>query len=128
MRARPGVLAVVPDPDDGVAVVADTYLECDGAGCARAAASSMPGRMPRSTAPRCAQPIASASKRPFATPVDERRAARALARAKRAITHDYENPFLAHATMEPMNCVADVTASAARIGADAGPGARARTR
>jgi len=34
--------------------------------------------------------------------------ARALARAARRLTADYRVPFLAHATMEPMTCVADV--------------------
>lgn len=46
---------------------------------------------------------------PFAMPVKEGDAAGKLAASSRVIEHDYENPFLAHATMEPMNCVANVT-------------------
>ena len=52
---------------------------------------------------------------PFVTPMQAGNVDAALAGATRVVTLDYENPFLAHATLEPMNCVADVTAARCRI-------------
>ena len=47
---------------------------------------------------------------PWARPLDEGNADALLKAAPGAISFDYENPFAAHATMEPMNCTASVTA------------------
>src|SRR5262249_48774168 len=46
---------------------------------------------------------------PWATPVNEGDVDGALQSALKKVTADFENPFLAHATMEPMNCTASVT-------------------
>src|SRR5262249_49656338 len=46
---------------------------------------------------------------PWATPVNEGDVDGALQSALKKVTADFENPFLAHATMEPMNCTAFVT-------------------
>ena len=113
-RAISGVVAVVRIPN-GVAVVADTYWN------ARRGLRAL--RPQFDGGPHAA--LDSASLRatyrerlesgPFATPVKVGDVEGALARAARVVTFDYENPFLAHATMEPMNCVADVNKQRCRI-------------
>ncbi|HEX2646344.1 MAG TPA: molybdopterin cofactor-binding domain-containing protein, partial [Candidatus Dormibacteraeota bacterium] len=52
---------------------------------------------------------------PWATPVVEGDVATQLHAAARTVTQTYFNPFLAHATMEPMNCTARVTAERCEI-------------
>ncbi len=108
-RRSPGVKAVVAVPG-GVAVVADTFwrarralavMKCEFEGGPNAALDS-PALM--------AQFRARLEQGPFATPVQQGDALRKLAQGARTLTADYENPFLAHATMEPMNCTAHVTA------------------
>jgi len=49
---------------------------------------------------------------------------RGLARAKQVVEAQYETPYLAHATMEPMNCIAQVTDD----GCDIWTGTQAQTR
>jgi isoquinoline 1-oxidoreductase subunit beta len=108
-RASGGVIAVVRIPN-GVAVVADTYWN------ARRGLRALDPRF--DAGPHAA--LNSESLRtlyrerleagPFATPVKVGDVDAALARAARVVTFEYESPFLAHATMEPMNCVADVSA------------------
>jgi len=51
-------------------------------------------------------------------------AERALARAKRVVAAQYETPYLAHATMEPMNCIAEVS----EAGCDVWAGTQAQSR
>jgi isoquinoline 1-oxidoreductase subunit beta len=107
-RSVRGVHAVVPIPN-GVAVVAETYWQ------ARTALSRM--AIEFDDGPNAAvdsQAIHEAMQRalergPWATPVNEGDAAAQVASAKRKLVAAYENPFLAHATMEPMNCTARVT-------------------
>jgi isoquinoline 1-oxidoreductase beta subunit len=113
-RAVNGVLAVVPVPN-GVAVVADTYWN---------ARRGLRALEPQFDAGPNASLDSESLRRqyrerlesgPFATPVKVGDVEGALARASRIVTFDYENPFLAHATMEPMNCVADVGAQRWRV-------------
>jgi isoquinoline 1-oxidoreductase beta subunit len=108
-RASGGVVAVVPI-QNGVAVVADTYWN---------ARRGLRALEPQFDAGPHAD-LDSESLRalyrkhleagPFATPVKVGDVDAALARTARVVTFEYESPFLAHATMEPMNCVADVNA------------------
>jgi isoquinoline 1-oxidoreductase subunit beta len=113
-RASEGVFAVVPIPG-GVAVVADTYWN------ARRGLRALEPQFDAGTHGDLdseslrQQYRARLESGPFATPVKVGDVDGALTRAARVLTFEYENPFLAHATMEPMNCVADVTAQRCRI-------------
>jgi isoquinoline 1-oxidoreductase beta subunit len=103
-----GVRAVV-SLENGAAVVADTYWQ------ARTALK----KLPLEFAPGPDAELSSAriladyrqalENGPWATPVTEGDVEGALRSAAKTVTADYENPFLAHATMEPMNCTASVT-------------------
>jgi isoquinoline 1-oxidoreductase beta subunit len=114
IKGRGGVRAVVPVPN-GVAVVADTYWQ------ARSALAAMPIEF--DVGPNAALDSASIrsamrdalDKGPWASPVNVGDAAAILAQSKRKLSFDYENPFLAHATMEPMNCTAHVTPNRCEI-------------
>ena len=114
IKAMPGVRAVVPIPN-GVAVVADTYWQ------ARTALAAMPLEFDpgpntglSSAAIRKAMQAALA-RGPWATPVNAGDAEAVIDRATRRVAATYENPFLAHATMEPMNCTASVSADRCEV-------------
>ena len=47
--------------------------------------------------------------------VNEGDAASTLSKSQQSLSRDYENPFSAHATLEPMNCTASVTAERCEI-------------
>ena len=106
-RARPGVIDVVTI-DDGVAVVADSYWHArqaraalvvewdEGAGAALSTASIMEG-LRHAAANGKAIDINRAGD-----------ASAAMASSTKTLKADYESPFLAHATLEPMNFTADV--------------------
>jgi isoquinoline 1-oxidoreductase subunit beta len=107
-KAMPGVRAVVP-VQNGVAVVADTWWQ------ARTALAAMPiefdagpngGLDSAQLAARYRERLENG---PFVTPVKHGEPDAALRDSKRMLAADYESPFLAHATMEPMNCTARVT-------------------
>ncbi len=114
IRARRGVKKVVRVGDSAVAVVADSWWR------AKSALADLPiewddaAFRDRSseTIARQMQEGLSASSNVFVYR-DEGDAAAALARASVRIDADYSTPFLAHATMEPMNCTARVTAERA---------------
>ena len=114
LKAQPGVRGVVRI-DQGVVVVAQTYLQAK-----RALATvpplfeAGPNAALNSLTVR-AQYREKLDNGPFVTPVKEGDALGALTRAPRTIAHDYESPFAAHATMEPMNCTASVTADRCEV-------------
>jgi isoquinoline 1-oxidoreductase beta subunit len=113
-QASAGVVAIVR-VQHGVAVVADTYWN------ARRGLKALVPQFDSGTHSELtseslrAEYLRHLESGPFAMPVQTGDVDAALAGAARVVTFDYENPFLAHATMEPMNCVADVTASRCRI-------------
>jgi isoquinoline 1-oxidoreductase beta subunit len=107
-RAIPGVKGVYP-VDAGVAVVADGFwparqgrdaleIEWDESPLADFSTSQL------------AQDYAELSRKPGAVARKDGDAPAALARAAKNIEAEYALPYLAHAAMEPLNCVADVRA------------------
>ena len=113
-RASSGVVDVVRIAN-GVAVVADTYWNAR-----RGLRALQPQFDPGPHADLDSKSLGALYRErlesgPFATPVKVGDAEGELARGSRVVTFDYENPFLAHATMEPMNCVADVSAQRCRV-------------
>jgi isoquinoline 1-oxidoreductase subunit beta len=114
LKAKPGVRAVVP-LQNGVAVVADTYWQ------AKRAINEVPPLFDPGPNANLNSMALLAGYRdkldngPWATAVNEGDATSLLQQAKKAIVLDYENPFAAHATMEPMNCTAHVTAERCEI-------------
>ena len=105
-KAMPGVIAVVKI-DDGVAVVAKSFWQAKSARDAlnitwdngKGAALSSAG---------ISQGLKDALTKPAATLKKTGDVDKAMAGATKKIEASYELPFLAHATMEPMNFTADV--------------------
>ncbi|MES2071152.1 MAG: molybdopterin cofactor-binding domain-containing protein [Pseudomonadota bacterium] len=110
IKAQPGVHAVLP-LSKGLVVVADSYWQ------ARSALQR--GKLEFSEVPdsQLDSPILQQRYRqaleqgPWVTPVSKGQHSPQAA----SFSRDYENPFLAHATMEPMNCTASVTADKCEI-------------
>src|SRR4249920_1886161 len=106
-KAVPGVTQVVR-LDDAVAIVA-THTWAVKQGLAAAAPQWDAGPNAKlSTADIVAQ-LARASEKPGVVARRDGDAAAAIAGAARRIDAVYEQPFLAHATMEPMNCTVQMT-------------------
>lgn len=105
-KAVPGVKHVV-EIDGGVAVVADGFYS---AKLGRDALSVTWDEGPLATLDSDTQgeEYAKLAAEPGAVARNEGDAATALARAPRNLEAVYELPYLAHATMEPLNAVADV--------------------
>jgi isoquinoline 1-oxidoreductase beta subunit len=105
-KAMPGVKHVV-QISDGVAVVADTWWQ---AKVARDALTVQwdegPGRSLNTAG--IASALKAAAARPGAVIRKQGDVDAAVAGAAKTLQADYELPFLAHATMEPMNFTADV--------------------
>jgi isoquinoline 1-oxidoreductase beta subunit len=102
----PGVKKVVRI-DDGVAVVAEsTWAAFQGRDALQITWDEGPNVQLSSESIR--EMFIDAAKRPGAVAQKEGDCDAALSTAAKRIDAVYEVPFLAHATMEPMNCVADV--------------------
>jgi isoquinoline 1-oxidoreductase beta subunit len=114
VRNAPGVRGVVP-VSNGVAVVADTYWQARTALAAAQFEFDAGPNADLDTATLRAAYRKALEEGPWATPVSEGDTATALRGAADTISQDYENPFAAHATMEPMNCTAFVTADKCEI-------------
>jgi isoquinoline 1-oxidoreductase subunit beta len=112
-KTMPGVKAVVKI-DDGVAVVADTFWRAKQARDAlKITWDNGPGAKLSSAS--IAQGLKEALAKPAASVKRTGDADKALAGATKKIEATYELPFLAHATMEPMNFTADVRADGCDI-------------
>jgi isoquinoline 1-oxidoreductase beta subunit len=112
-KAVPGVSQVVR-LDDTVAIIASNTWAAK-QGLAAASPQWDPGPNAKlSTADIVAQLI-SASEKSGVVARREGDAAAAIADAARRIDAVYQQPFLAHATMEPMNCTVHVTSDACDI-------------
>ena len=106
-KAVPGVTQVVR-LDDAVAIVAiHTWAAKQGLAAASPQWDAGPNAK-LSTADIVAQ-LASASEKPGAVARHDGDAAAAIAQAAQKVDAVYEQPFLAHATMEPMNCTVQMT-------------------
>ena len=105
-KAVPGVRAVVPI-SSGVAVVADGYWPAKQGRDELEVIWNEGSNAAQSTASLAAV-LARQAERPGVTARNDGDAALALSGAVTHLEAIYETPFLAHATMEPMNCTAHV--------------------
>jgi len=112
-KAVPGVSQVVR-LDDAVAIVAvHTWAAKQGLAAAAPQWDAGPNAK-LSTADIVAR-LAAASERPGAVARHDGDASAAIAGAPQKVDAVYEQPFLAHATMEPMNCTVSMTADSCDI-------------
>jgi isoquinoline 1-oxidoreductase beta subunit len=108
IKGMPGVHAAVEVPN-GIAVVADSYWR------AKTALEVMPvewdfGPHAKADSEDFWKTFREALDKPGAVAKEEGDALAAIKGATKVVEADYEAPYLAHATMEPMNCTAQVTA------------------
>jgi isoquinoline 1-oxidoreductase beta subunit len=115
IAGRPGVRRVVKVNDTTVAVVADTWWR------AKAALDALPIVWDEGpNASRSSATIAEQLKEGLTAPSayayrKEGDALKAIEGAAKKVEAVYSTPFLAHATMEPMNCTVKVTADRAEV-------------
>lgn len=112
-KALRGVKDVVEIPR-GIAVVADGYVAARRGRDALKITWDDGSMAGYSTAKQRAE-YAALAKTSGVTARKEGDAAGALAGAAKHLEAEYELPYLAHATMEPMNCVADVRADSCEV-------------
>ena len=106
---RPGVIGTYPIPN-GVAVVAEHFWQAKTAADALTV-SFKPGQKGTfDTASIDAQHRAALEGREFGEIVNRGDAAKEIAAASEPFAREYVSAFQAHATLEPMNCVASVAA------------------
>jgi len=117
ISGMPGVRRAVKVHDNAVAVVADTWWH------AKSALAALPivwnegsGASQSSAiiAERLKEGL-TATNEPFASWQDGGDALKTIAGAAKRVEAVYSTPFLAHATMEPNNCTAKVTADSAEV-------------
>ena len=115
VAARPGVRGVVKVNDTTVAVVADTWWR------AKSALEALPivwdeGAGATQTSAKIAQHLQDGLTAPGAyAGTADGNALEAINGAAKKVEAVYSTPFLAHATMEPMNCTARIGAKRAEI-------------
>ena len=112
-KAVRGVKAVVPIPN-GVAVVAESYWQAK-KGLDALNVTFNEGEHATLNSARISQIFHEALQEPGVVVHAEGDAEGTLASAATTIDVEYEVPFLAHVTMEPMNCTAHVTADSCEI-------------
>ena len=112
-KAMPGVKSVV-QIDDGVAVVADTYWHAKSA-LAAVAIQWNHGANAALGSEGVAAELKAAVDKPGAVFKTVGDADAALKTAAKRIEADYTIPYIAHATMEPMNFIADVKPDSALL-------------
>jgi isoquinoline 1-oxidoreductase subunit beta len=106
IKHMPGVRTAVEIPD-GIAVVADSFWR------AKTALEVMPiewdfGPHAKANSEAFSKTFRAALDKPGAVAKEEGNALAAITAAAKVVEADYEVPYLAHATMEPMNCTAQV--------------------
>ena len=109
----PGVSQVVK-LDNALAVVGEHYWAAK-QGLTAAAPTFHDGPHAALTTKDVVDALAKATQAPGAVAKDKGNAEAAFAASARKVEAVYEAPFLAHATMEPMNCAVSVTAGACDI-------------
>jgi len=112
-KALPGVVDVVQIPT-GVAVLADGYWTALKGREALTVQWDETGAEKRGTAELSAEYKALAGK-PGLVALNNGDAAAALGKAKKKLAADFEFPYLAHASMEPMNCIVALKADECEI-------------
>lgn len=113
MSAR-GVVAIVEVPE-GLAVVARTYWQARRAIDAATLDWSDEGSTLTSGAALAPIYTETLARGPFFTHKEAGNSEKAIANARAKLEATYQLPFQAHATMEPMNCTAHVTAKACEL-------------
>lgn len=113
-KAVPGVRAVVKVADALYVVADNTWAARQGIAAAAPNWTVDPAKKATSHA-RIVGAVADGLNKPGFAAVDSGDLAKARAGAKRSFTAEYHQPFLAHATMEPANCVAQVKDGKAEI-------------
>jgi len=111
---RPGVIGAFPI-SNGVAVVADHFWQAKTALDALDVTFAPGPNAAVDTATIASQYRAALDGESFATISNKGDAAAVVAAATRKFEAEYWSPFQAHATMEPMNCTASVTADGCEI-------------